>query len=414
MAYSELIKNFEKIRQYMRDFYVYGFKSRSGYDAKSPRSYDDERRRIESWLGDYMGFSSSAEGKNVFISVDSQITGQNPLYKALKSKSFTDGDITLHFILFDILHSAQVNLTLTEIIEAVDGYLEGFSDPMSFEESTIRKKLKEYKGEGLVKIQKQGRKVFYSRSEDVDISTLSNVIDFYSEVAPCGVVGSFLQDKLEEHNSIFGFKHHYITGAIDSDVMALLFEAMGKGCFVTAKNHTRHQKTDSELRVLPLKIYISAQNGRQHLLAYCPKTKSINAYRLDYLSQIKICEHCDSFGKYRAQLEDLEKYMWGVNCRQNTSLLETVEFDICVREGEDYIVRRLEREKRGGTVTKLDDRNYRYSVQVFDTSEMVPWIRTFISRITRLRFSNRTVENRFKEDIEKMYQMYGLSGGDLQ
>ncbi len=26
MAYSELIKNFEKVRSYMRDFYVYGFK----------------------------------------------------------------------------------------------------------------------------------------------------------------------------------------------------------------------------------------------------------------------------------------------------------------------------------------------------------------------------------------------------
>ena len=27
MAYSELIKNFERIRDYMREFYVYGFKT---------------------------------------------------------------------------------------------------------------------------------------------------------------------------------------------------------------------------------------------------------------------------------------------------------------------------------------------------------------------------------------------------
>ena len=64
MAYSELVKNFEKVRAYMREFYVYGFKSRAEYDAKSARSYDDERRRIESWLGDYMHFSQTAEGKN--------------------------------------------------------------------------------------------------------------------------------------------------------------------------------------------------------------------------------------------------------------------------------------------------------------------------------------------------------------
>ena len=63
MAYNELIKNFEKIRGYMRDFYVYGFKSRGEYDRKSARSYDDERRRIESWLEEYMSFRQDANGK---------------------------------------------------------------------------------------------------------------------------------------------------------------------------------------------------------------------------------------------------------------------------------------------------------------------------------------------------------------
>ena len=97
MAYSELIKNFNKIRDYMRDFYVYGFKSRDDYTKKSTRSYDDEKRRIESWLGDYMKFHQTVDGKNVFLSIDSRVTRHNPLYKAWKTKSFTDGDITLHF-----------------------------------------------------------------------------------------------------------------------------------------------------------------------------------------------------------------------------------------------------------------------------------------------------------------------------
>ena len=51
MPYSELIKNFNRIREYMREFYVYGFKSREEYTKMSARSYDDERRRMESWLG---------------------------------------------------------------------------------------------------------------------------------------------------------------------------------------------------------------------------------------------------------------------------------------------------------------------------------------------------------------------------
>ena len=103
MAYSELIKNFARIRDYMREFYVYGFKSRDEYGAKSARSYDNERRRIESWLGDYMAFRQDAAGKNVFLSVDSRQIPHNPLYKAFKAKSFTDKDITLHFYILDLL-----------------------------------------------------------------------------------------------------------------------------------------------------------------------------------------------------------------------------------------------------------------------------------------------------------------------
>ena len=71
MAYSELVKDYERIRDYMRQFYVYGFKSRDEYDAKSARSYDNERRRVESWLGDYMSFHQNPNGKSVFLSLDS-------------------------------------------------------------------------------------------------------------------------------------------------------------------------------------------------------------------------------------------------------------------------------------------------------------------------------------------------------
>ena len=80
MAYSELIKSCESIRDYMRQFYVYGFKTRSEYDAKSARSYDNERRRVESWLGEYMTFRRNLGGKQVFLSVDSRAIEHNPLY----------------------------------------------------------------------------------------------------------------------------------------------------------------------------------------------------------------------------------------------------------------------------------------------------------------------------------------------
>ncbi len=393
----------------MREFYIYGFKSRSEYDAKSARSYDNERRRLESWLGEYMHFTQTSEGKNVFLSVDTRVVGKNPFYKAWKAKSFTDGDITLHFAIFDILHSPEIRKTLSELIEEIDARL---SSSMTFDESTLRKKLKEYAHEGVIQIEKIGRKVLYSRSEDVEISALGEMIDFFSEVAPCGVIGSFVQDKEAKRESIFSFKHHYMTQTMDSDVLAILFDAMQKKSYVTADNFSRRSGEVRTLRLVPLKIYISAQSGRQHLIAYYEKSRHINSYRLDYLSNIHIEGPCESFDELREDLRKAEEYTWGVNCRFSDHSKEHVEFEIRVEPEEHFIVQRLQREKRCGQVEKIDHTHYRYVADVFDTNELLPWIRTFICRITKLNFSNRTVENRFKADILELYRMYDIDGGD--
>ena len=410
-SYSELIKNFEKIRSYMREFYVYGFKSRDEYVSKSARSYDDERRRMESWLGDHMSFVRNSDGKNVFISIDSRVSRHNPFYKTLKAKSFTDGDITLHFILFDILYSPDVTLSLPEILERIDGYLSKFENPIMFDESTVRKKLKEYVELGIVESEKAGKKMLYRRAADPILSDLTDVLNFYSEVSPCGVVGSFLLDKQDIKSEVFSFKHHYITSAMDSDVLAMFFEAMQKKCIITATNTSRRSDTSKELRIVPLKVFISVQNGRQHLLAYQPEYDAIKSFRVDYLSDIRLEEPTSRFDELRERLTDMQSKMWGVtakNDRFKNARTEHVEFTVKVADNEGHIINRLEREKRVGYVEKIDANTYRFTADVYDVSEMIPWIRTFICRITDLHFSNYEVEKQFKQDIEEMYRMYGI------
>ena len=415
-AYSELIKNFERVRSYMREFYVYGFKSREEYDKKSARSYDDERRRMESWLGDHMSFVRTPEGKNVFISIDSRVSQHNPFYKALKAKSFTDGDITLHFILFDILHSPEVVLSLPEILDEMDEYLSGFENPMMFDESTIRKKLKEYTEQGIIIAEKDGRKMMYHRAEDISLPDITDVLNFYSEVAPCGVIGSFLLDKQDTKRDSFNFKHHYITSSMDSDVLSVLFKAMREKSSVTVKNLSRRSNEARENRIIPLRIFISVQNGRQHLLAYQPDFNAIKSFRVDYLSDVKIQEPTPRFDELRAELDEMQSKMWGVTAKRNRygeEKLEHVEFTVTASDDEGHIYRRLLREKRCGHVEKIDDNTYRFVADVYDTSEMIPWIRTFICRITELNFSNKHLEKQFRRDIREMYRMYGLEEVEL-
>lgn len=411
MPYTELIKNFNRTREYMREFYLYGFKSREEYGKKSARSYDDERRRIESWLGDCMRFHRTLNGKKVFLSIDSRRMRHNPLYKAWKAKSFTDGDITLHFLVLDILHRPDLALSLSEITAKIDRALSEAEGQRLFDESTVRRKLNEYVREGILTVEKRGKSSFYRRAASVPLPD-RDVLDFFSEAAPCGVIGSFVLDKMKPRESLFALKHHYITGAMDSEILYLLFEAMGEKRYVTLEVYNRNRDKTMEREVVPLRIFFSVQNGRQYLMAYVPRFRRITSLRLDGVLSVKAGEKCGDFDGYRDTLRKMQAHLWGVSTQgRSESRLEQVEFTVRFRDYEEYIYRRLEREKRCGLVERLDQNTARFSAEVFDATELIPWIRTFICRIVEFHFSDRELEERFRSDLSEMYRLYGLEEG---
>ncbi|MDO4633770.1 MAG: WYL domain-containing protein [Eubacteriales bacterium] len=417
MAYSELIKNFNRIREYMRDFYVYGFKSRDEYTRKSARSYDNERRRVDSWLGSYMHFRRTEEGKNVFLSIDTRETRHNPFFKAWKAKSFTDGDITLHFLLMDILNTPEEAYSLSEIMEQIDEALEGFREPRLFDASTVRKKLKEYISEGIVTGEKRGKTMYYRRAGMAEVYD-RDILHFFSETAPCGVIGSCLMDKEErvgEAAEHLAFKHHYITGTLDSEILCSLFQAMQEKRSVTLEsaNYRKKQSQTVKTWVVPLKIMVSVQNGRQYLMAYVPRIRRIMSFRTDFIRSVKYEEICENFDELRRHLEDMLPHLWGVSTQSRSgNRMEHVEFTVRYSAEEHHIHRRLEREKRCGTVEQIDKTTSRFSADVYDSSELLPWIRTFICRITEIHFSNPEVERQFREDLRELYEIYGLKGGE--
>lgn len=415
MAYSELIKSFARIRDYMREFYVYGFKSREEYDAKSARSYDNERRRIESWLGDYMAFRQDAAGKNVFLSVDSRQIPHNPLYKAFKAKSFTNKDITLHFYILDLLADGRA-LSCREIVEGIsDEYLSRFSGTFSLDESTVRKKLKEYERLGLLRAEKSGREVLYRRTdvEPFPLDAWTDALAFYSEEDPMGVVGSFLLDKLDEDPDVFRFKHHYILHALDSDILYQLLLAIDARRSVELTARNLRNGYEYRRTVCPLKIYVSTQSGRQYLLGYYYRGRRMAFFRLDAVKKVAIGgeeRHYDTYLEYQARFD---QHLWGVSAGIGHSL-DHIEMTVRFGPGEDFIVQRLEREKRHGTVEVVEVGTCRFTADVYDASELLPWLRTFIGRIVELKCSNPFVTDTFYEDLRRMSALYGGGGDAVQ
>ena len=408
MAYSELIKNFDRIRDYMRQFYVYGFKSRNEYDKKSARSYDNERRRIESWLGDFMSFRQTADGKNVFLSVDSRSIPRNPLYNAFKAKSFTTGDVTFHFYVLDLLQDGSA-YNAQEIVNLFsEKYLCHFDTGWEPDISTVRKKLKEYVSLGLLKSEKHGRELVFSRNDSpITLSAWADTLAFFAEADPLGVVGSFLLDKLETVPDYFQFKHHYILHTLDSQLLLQLLTAIGE--------HRRIKLTNASVRsaagkvihtVYPLKIFVSTQGGRQYLLCYHFRFRKLMFFRMDYIHAVELMDLEPDYERYEGYFEKFQSHLWGTSGGTGFNV-DHLEMTVYYGSNEDFIPKRLEREKRNGTVEILDDHTCRYTTDVYDASELIPWLRTFIGRIVKLECSDNTVVERFWSDLEQMSVLYG-------
>lgn len=409
MAYAESIKRFERIREYMREFYVYGFKSRNEYTQKSARSYDNERRRLESWLGGLMQFRQTPEGRQIFLSVDSRTVPHNPLYQAWKTKSFTDGEITLHFLLMDVLAEAEQPLSLPQIAAAMDARTAGFAHPWMIDDSTLQKKLKEYRAAGIVCAEKQGKTLYYSRAEEAPPLD-RDMLDLFSEIAPCGVVGSYLLDKTEPCASVFAFKHHYITAAMDSEILCALLCAIGRRQKVTLETITRRNGAIEERHVVPLQLRVSVQSGRQYLMAYAPRFGRITSFRVDRIHTVQEEAGAPEFEALRQELEQMKQHLWGVSTRNESGLtLEHLDFTVRYGTEEPFIHQRLEREKRCGRVERLTAGSSRFSAEVYDASELIPWVRTFLCRIVEFHCSSRQLEAQFWQDVREMEQLYGLT-----
>jgi hypothetical protein len=87
--------------------------------------------------------------------------------------------------------------------------------------------------------------------------------------------------------------------------------------------------------------------------------------------------------------------------------VDHLEMTVHFEDNEQHIPHRLEREKRNGRVEMVDQNTCKYIVDTYDASEMVPWLRTFIGRIEKLECSDQKVVDKFYEDMEQMYSLYG-------
>lgn len=236
---------------------------------------------------------------------------------------------------------------------------------------------------------------------------------YFSEIAPVGVVGSFILDKMGEGISPFSFKQHYIGQAFDSEVLCYILNAIKSNRKIEF-DYFPKEKESFHAEVFPLKIYSSTQNGRQYVMAWDEKEKAIFTYRLDRIKDIEVLnEGIAKAADIKKKFEGIREHIWGVSLGDNK--LVHIEFVIGIADDEAYILNRLYREKRCGTVSKVERSKglYSFSADVYDVKEMFPWIRTFLCRIVKLKISDEKMEELFWNNIDEMYRIYSIKEEQL-
>lgn len=405
-GYQELIKNFDKLRDYMRDLFVYGYRTRNDFKQKSSRTYDNERRRVENYLSKYIKWDYGKTGKRVFVSVDAAKITCNPFYQAYRCKSFTNNDLLLHFYLLDILADGS-SMKVEEVTELIWQKYD-----KEFEVQTVRAKLNEYVKEGLLVSSKMGRAFSYAISQDnfantlAEIKNLQPMLDFFSEAAPFGVIGHYLKNRCPENKEDFVFKHHFIMHTLDDNILLTLLQAMHEKRQVKVTNFALRYERISKAEGLPLKILVSTQTGRRYVVMAINKSNKMAIFRLDHIKAVKLEDIHDAYEAWQNKAESRLSYCWGSTIKASA---HKDDFEMVLyinEESEQYILHRLEREKRHGQVEKIETNYFRYSIKTSNASELMGWVKSFTGRIVSVSSTNAYVKT-FYKDMQRMQEMYG-------
>ena len=408
-SFSELIKSFGKTRDYVRDFLIYGFKVRGDFTRRSSRTYDDEKRRVESWLGDYLRYDSSVRGKQTSISVDSGHSAENPLYQAYYARSFTDRDIQLHFLLLDLLADGEAR-TLREITDGLNAQYGAALD-----EQTVRGKLLEYVREGIMLRGQRGRLVTFRLMQETVPALLARypeleeAVQFFSEQEEFGIVGNMLLRGAGRRNCLFFRKHNYIVHTLEDEALLPVLDAMERKCSLRIRTFSSRSAEGREAAVIPMQILSASQTGRRWLLAYCPETDRFSGFRLDYLESAKpeapYAEYDalrERYLKEKAQCFGVSFPIPGKVCPEPLVVVFRID-----PETEGFVIDRIRREMRCGKLEKAGAQRYRLTLAVFDPNEAMQWIKTFTGRIESVTGGTEAVRQRWYEDIRRMQEVYG-------
>src|SRR5690606_36113361 len=231
------ITSYNKLRDFLRYFFVYGCYSREDFDDirdLSSRKYDDELRRLRILLGDkYLKEITKGGKKYVRLNFTYYNSVENYFVESYLIRNYTSLCLSIYFNDYIILWE-DGGLCLYEINEKIKSKI---SIERDFK-STTRRILEDMSAKGIIEKLKRDNRVLYKKKEDIfkhftddELIKLYLAVCYFSQVKYPLSLGRFLKDSLRRYmhyirglyldklENLFLFKYSNFQQVIDEEII---------------------------------------------------------------------------------------------------------------------------------------------------------------------------------------------------
>ena len=246
---------------------------------------------------------------------------------------------------------------------------------------------------------------------------LSSTISAYSQSVYSKEAYSFFY---KQENPVFIYKNHRLQNVIDDDVTWKILTAIHTKSVISYSYKTRGEKI-LHFDMLPMKVIIDKQYGRQYFFGYNYKDQKYYMPRISSVSNVNIKTNYDTARIYEALSDDdlkdihsaynriYREHMANVWNIARGETISTVHIHFAFPE-EEYSkqLSRLKATKHHGSITELGNGNVDFTVDTCNELELVPWIRGFGKYAVVDKNTNPELASKLKSDWEEALKQYGI------
>jgi hypothetical protein len=194
------------------------------------------------------------------------------------------------------------------------------------------------------------------------------------------------------------FRYRHLERIVDDDTLLPLIH-----CIRTGKK-ARYQYNNRNHEGFPRQIRYDALYGRQYAVIHNEERR----YILPITNMSKVSILPDSAEKNAAPDSFLRHAWFAARAREGSKTAVPVRVWFYIDKDENFILERLQREKRHGNLATVCEGTYLLEIKLTDPLEILPWLRSFLGYAVIEKSGKHDLFERYSEYISEMREKYGV------